>query len=218
MPKKFNFNSTKEDRRIRRTKNNLRNSLFSLLETKSINQITVTELTTLADVNRSTFYLYYNDVFDMMEKIQQEIYAVFLETVVKFNSDFDNIESFVTYCSRFLEFCRENYAVCRFITRNDCNNHLAEKIKLAVRCVVPDSAVVFPENDPRNYLTTFALSGILATILEWMNNGMKIPSEDMARFLSYTYVYGSKMQKESDLYKQYACYKETAEENHDIKN
>lgn len=210
MSENFSFNSAKEDRRVKRTKKNLRDSLFTLLETKSINQITVTELTTLADVNRSTFYLYYNDIFDMMEKIQQEIYAFFLETVVKFKSDFSDIESFVSYCSRFLEFCRENYIVCRFITRNDCNNHLAEKIKFAVRCVIPDSAKFFPENDPRNYLTTFALSGMLATILEWMNNGMKIPSEDMARFLSYTYVYGSKMQKESDLYKQYACYKETA--------
>lgn len=211
MPENFNFSTAKEDRRVKRTKKSLRDSLFTLLEEKSINQITVTELTTLADVNRSTFYLYYNDIYDMMEKIQQEIYAFFLETVVKFKSDFSDIESFVTYCSRFLDFCRENYSVCRFITRNDCNNRLAEQIKLAVRCVIPDSAQVFPENDPRNYLTTFALSGILATILEWMNNGMKIPAEDMARFLSYTYVFGSKMQKESDLYKQYTCYKETAE-------
>lgn len=207
MEKKQNASSSNEDRRVKRTKKNLRNSLFALLEKKSINQITVTELTTLADVNRSTFYLYYNDIFDMMEKIQQEIYAVFLDTVVHFQSDFSDIESFVTYCTRFLEFCKENYQVCRFITRNDCNNHLAEKIKIAVRCVIPDSAGFFPENDPRNYLTTFALSGILATILEWMNNGMKIPTEDMARFLSYTYVYGSKMQKDSEFYKQYTMYK-----------
>lgn len=202
-----NISNTKEDRRVKRTKKNLRNSLFALLEEKSINQITVTELTTLADVNRSTFYLYYNDIYDMMEKIQQEIYSVFVETVVRFKSDFTDIESVIIYCRRFLEFCKENYQVCRFITRNDCNNHLAEKIKLAVRCVIPDSAGTFPENDPRNYLTTFALSGILATILEWMNNGMKIPTEDMARFLSYTYVFGSQTQKEGDLYKQYTMYK-----------
>ena len=197
----------KEDRRVKRTKKNLRDSLFTLLEEKNINQITVTELTTLADVNRSTFYLYYNDIFDMMDKIQQEIYAVFVETVVNFKSDFQNIESVVEYCSRFLEFCKENYSVCRFITRNDCNNRLLDQIKLAVRCIIPDSAVYYPENDPRNYLTTFALSGFLATILEWMNNGMKIPVDDMARFLIYTYFLGSKSQKESDVYKKYSVYK-----------
>ena len=207
MPDNSNKNPQKEDRRVKRTKKNLRDSLFALLEKKNINQITVTELTTLADVNRSTFYLYYNDIFDMMEKIQQEIYEVFVETVVNYKNDFSDIECIVEYLSRFLEFCKENYAVCRFITRNDCNNHLAEKIKLAVRCVIPDSAVFFPENDPRNYLTTFALSGMLATILEWMNNGMKIPVEDMSRFLSYTYFLGSKSQKESDIYKKYSIYR-----------
>ncbi len=207
MPHNSNKNPQKEDRRVKRTKKNLRDSLFALLEKKNINQITVTELTTLADVNRSTFYLYYNDIFDMMEKIQQEIYEVFVETVVNYKNDFSDIECIVEYLSGFLEFCKENYAVCRFITRNDCNNHLAEKIKLAVRCVIPDSAVFFPENDPRNYLTTFALSGMLATILEWMNNGMKIPVEDMSRFLSYTYFLGSKSQKESDIYKKYSIYR-----------
>ncbi len=196
----------KEDRRVKRTKKNLRDSLFTLLEEKNISQITVTELTTLADVNRSTFYLYYNDIFDMMDKIQQEIYAVFVETVVSFKSDFEDIESIIKYCSRFLEFCKENYTVCRFITRNDCNNHLAEKIKLAVRCVIPDSAVYYAEDDPRSFLTTFAISGMLATILEWMNSGMKISVEDMARFLSYTYFLGSKSQKESEIYKQYSMY------------
>ena len=210
MSEKFNFNATNEDRRILRTKESLRSSLFKLLETKSINKITVTELTKLANINRSTFYIYYDDVFDMMNKIQQEIYAVFLESVVKYKSDFKDIESFIVYCTRFLEFCRENAAVCRFITRNDCNNHLAEKIKLAVRAIVPDSAEVYHESDPRYYLTTFALSGMLSVIVEWMNDGMKIPSEDMARFLSYTYVYGSETQKNSDLYKEYAWYKKTA--------
>ena len=206
MPDTLNQSKQKEDRRVKRTKKNLRDSLFTLLEEKSISQITVTELTTLADVNRSTCYLYYNDIFDMMDKIQQEIYAVFVETVVDFKSDFQNIEEIVTYCARFLEFCKENYTVCRFITRNDCNNHLAEKIKLAVRCIIPDSAKFYPEEDPRHYLTTFAISGILATILEWMNNGMKIPVEDMARFLSYTYFLGSKRQRDEDVYKQYSLY------------
>ena len=52
MAENLNISNQKEDRRVKRTKNNLRNSLFTLLEEKNINQITVTELTTLADVNR----------------------------------------------------------------------------------------------------------------------------------------------------------------------
>ncbi|MCM1365426.1 MAG: TetR/AcrR family transcriptional regulator C-terminal domain-containing protein [Faecalibacterium sp.] len=203
---KTNSAALKEDRRVRKTKKALRESLFELLESKNISQITVTELTTLADVNRSTFYLYYNDVFDMMEKIQDDIYAVLLENVVNCANRFSEPEDFFKYCVGFLDFCRDNHSVCHFVTRNDCNNQLADRIKAAVCDIVPNSARHFDSRDPRYYLTTFALSGILSVILEWMNDGMKIPSEDMARFLSYTYVLGSKMQKESDFYKNYSFY------------
>lgn len=200
--------SAKEDRRVRKTKKSLRDSFFTLLQEKNINQITVTELTRLADVNRSTFYLYYNDVYDMMEKIQQEIYTVMTETVVKCAVGFTEPEDFVKYCTGFLTFCKENYTMCCFVTRNDCNNQLADRIKRDIRNAVPDSANKFSKNDPRHYLTSFALSAMISVTLEWMNDGMQIPPEDMARFMSYTYVLGAKMQKESDFYKNYSVYKE----------
>lgn len=208
MAVKNDGNNVKEDRRVRKTKKALRESFFELLERKTINQITVTELTNNADVNRSTFYLYYNDVFDMMEKIQDEIYEVFLESVVKSTSEFSDSEDVFRYCVKFLEFCKENYSICNFVVRNDCNNQLAERIRKAVCEVVPNSAKYFDSRDPRYYLTTFALSGMLNVIIEWMNDGMKIPSEDMAKFLGYTYVLGSKYQKDSDFYKNYSFYSE----------
>lgn len=206
------YANEKEDRRIRKTKKALRDSLFMLLEKKNINQITVTELTKAADVNRSTFYLYYSDVFDMVKKIQREIYDLLVKNVVNCTNSFSDPEDFCDYCVRFLEFCKDNYYICRFITRNDCyNKQLADMIKQAVCDVIPDSAKYFDSNDPRYYMTTFAFSGILSVILEWMNDGMKIPSYDLARFLSYTYVLGSKMQKESDFYKSYSFFKEQSD-------
>ena len=61
----------KEDRRVRRTKKLLTQALTQLLQEKQINEITVKELTDLADMNRGTFYLYYKDMFDMLEKIEE---------------------------------------------------------------------------------------------------------------------------------------------------
>ena len=203
--KKINTD-TKEDRRVRKTKKSLRDSLFTLLREKNISQIIVTELTKLADVNRSTFYLYYTDVYDMMDKIQTEIYQVMTETVVNCVSSFNSAEDFEKYCAAFLTFCKENYALCRFVTRNDCKNQLADKIKADIRSVIPDSVNFFSKTDPRYYLTSFALSAIISVTLEWMNDGMRIPPEDMAKFFSYTYVFGSKFQKETDFYKNYSCY------------
>ena len=58
------------DRRVRKTRALLRRSLAELLCEKSIREITVKELVERADINRSTFYLHYSDVYDMMEKIE----------------------------------------------------------------------------------------------------------------------------------------------------
>ncbi|MBP3209850.1 MAG: TetR/AcrR family transcriptional regulator, partial [Oscillospiraceae bacterium] len=65
----------KEDRRVRRTKKLLTQALTELMQQKQIKDITVTELTEKADMNRGTFYLYYRDVFDMVEKIEDDMFS-----------------------------------------------------------------------------------------------------------------------------------------------
>ena len=51
----------KTDRRVRKTKNQLRTGLARLMKKKNIGQITVKELVDDVDINRSTFYLHYSD-------------------------------------------------------------------------------------------------------------------------------------------------------------
>lgn len=51
--------SGKENRRVRYTKMVLRQSLLELLEEKPIEKITVSDLCSRADLNRTTFYLFY---------------------------------------------------------------------------------------------------------------------------------------------------------------
>jgi AcrR family transcriptional regulator len=61
----------KEDRRVRRTKKLLTQALTELMQQKQVKEITVKELTDLADMNRGTFYLYYKDIYDMLESIEE---------------------------------------------------------------------------------------------------------------------------------------------------
>lgn len=200
------------DRRVRKTKRSLRTALFKLISEKEINHITVKEITALADVNRSTFYLYYTDVYNMYESIQDEIYRIFAKEIIPFESTFTEPDDFVQYCARFLKFCKQNIETCKFIFRNETNNKIAKRIKDTIIEAVPDSHKSFPPNDPRHFLTTYVIYGITFTIIEWVESGMECPEEDMALFLAYTYVYGSRIQKDGKFCKNYKLYKEKGTE------
>lgn len=58
-----------EDRRILRTQKNLKNALLCLLKEKELPQLTITEVTKLAECNRVTFYSHYKDLNDLLAAI-----------------------------------------------------------------------------------------------------------------------------------------------------
>ena len=59
-----------KDRRVRKTQKLLQDCLAELMKTKKVRDISVRELTEMADLNRGTFYLHYKDVFDLLEKTE----------------------------------------------------------------------------------------------------------------------------------------------------
>ncbi len=75
------------DSRVKRTKKLIRQGLVELSKKKSINKITVKELTDYAEINRGTFYLHYKDVFDLIDALEKELYDDFNSTLAAINSD-----------------------------------------------------------------------------------------------------------------------------------
>ena len=60
------YMTEKMDRRVRKTKAQLREGLARLMQKKSIKEISVKELVEEVDFNRSTFYLHYTDIYQML--------------------------------------------------------------------------------------------------------------------------------------------------------
>ena len=56
-----------KDPRIRRTRQALQAALRNLMQQKSFEEISVHDITALADVNRATFYDHYNDKFALLD-------------------------------------------------------------------------------------------------------------------------------------------------------
>lgn len=61
------------DKRPHRTEEAIRAAFFSMLEEIPVHKITVSELCRRANINRGTFYLHYQDCYDLMEALSLEI-------------------------------------------------------------------------------------------------------------------------------------------------
>ena len=61
------------DRRVRKTKRQLRQALMDLMSEKPSKSISVRELAERADINRGTFYIHYKDVSDLLQRLEDEM-------------------------------------------------------------------------------------------------------------------------------------------------
>lgn len=75
--------NTPNNQRRKESQNKIESIFIELLQSKEISQISVTDICKLANVNRSTFYANYLDVYDLADKIKtklvHEVNNIYLE-------------------------------------------------------------------------------------------------------------------------------------------
>ena len=67
------------DLRAQKTQKSIAEAFYRLRAHKPLEKITVRELCREAPVNRSTFYTYYNDVYDLSEQLENELVRSIVE-------------------------------------------------------------------------------------------------------------------------------------------
>ena len=65
----------KLNRRVQYTRRALREALIDLVSEKPLANITITDICARADINRSTFYLHYQGVHELLGEIEDHIIA-----------------------------------------------------------------------------------------------------------------------------------------------
>ena len=154
----------KEDRRVRRTKKLLTQALTQLLQEKQINEITVKELTDLADMNRGTFYLYYKDIFDMLEKIEDGLFEA-LEEIVFLHEHDDVSQQTKPILLDLFRFIEDNQEMCRVLLE---------------KCLQ-----MWPNKEDKNdatfeYHYSFVVYGCVGVFRAWLNSECQEAAEKMA--------------------------------------
>ena len=172
----------KEDRRVRRTKKLLTQALTQVLQEKQINEITVKELTDLADMNRGTFYLYYKDMFDMLEKIEDGMFEA-LDAIISLHEHDDVSQQTKPILLDLFDFIEENQEMCRVLLSPHGDMNFLHRLNEVVRekCLKawPEIRKEKGEAD-FDYHYSFVVFGCAGIIRAWVNRNCSESAEKMA--------------------------------------
>ena len=80
--------------KIPKSKQAIIDTFYELRQKKELDKITVTELCTLANINKSTFYVYYHDILDLTEQLETSLVQNMLHQIPFSQDIFTNAEKF----------------------------------------------------------------------------------------------------------------------------
>lgn len=183
------------DRRIVRTKKALRDALTELMKEKNFDEITVSDLTTRADINRGTFYLHYRDKYDLLEQSEEEI----IEGIKNIKSKkkllkkediptFDYMNEPIPFVTELFEYLKENADFMTVILGAKGNPAFHIKLKSVMRDIMAEGILMHLKEDelfvPLGYISAYAISAQLGVIQHWLDTGMEESPEKVSLIIS----------------------------------
>ncbi len=162
-----------KDLRVRRTLTSIRKSFFELVLEKNYNEISITELTERAGINRKTFYLHYSSLDDLVAEIEEEIVSDILDNIGDYAEAFD-LPGCIKHFYSYLEACNE---VQQKLLCDDHYSFFYESVTDAVLRSKP-FAKFFDKTDYPSIVRSYTIS-ITFIYRDWLKGGKKIDFETL---------------------------------------
>lgn len=170
------------DRRVRKTKAALRHGLAVLTQKKSIKEITVKELVEEVDINRSTFYLHYTDIYSMVSELEHELLTEFKHAIDLYPPT-SSEEEMCRFFEHIYNILSDNREICiALVSENgdisfirQVEDFVAERIKK-----IFESGMVKNVYDVR-YVFDFCISGGMGLFKHWLTDENALEPAHMAK-------------------------------------
>lgn len=175
-------------------------ALISLLEKKPFEYITVSEICQAAGVNRSTFYLHYETVADLLNEtvryLLDDFLAYFTEDKKAAIQGLRDCELqdllFICdeYLTPYLTYIRDHKEVFGTVLRHNKTLGFEAVYKQMFENIFDPvlERFRFPP-DVRQYVMMYYLNGINAVIVEWVRDGCRKPIREISHIISIC-IYG----------------------------
>ncbi len=172
----------KKDLRIIKTEESLRKALLTLLKTKTLETITISELCRLAQINRGTFYLHYRDVHDVfrhyfeviVEDFRKAYEKPYLNTNFNINNMTPDMIDIFNHVKKYKAFYQiifdgKSPMTYYYLVFDTIRKFMEESLSI-------DNNAVYLDVD-FDYLISYHANAIIGIIIEWHKQNYTTPIE-----------------------------------------
>lgn len=166
-----------ETRRVRMTKKIIKDAYIELLSKNPDKRQSITDICNCADINRSTFYMHYEDVNCLIKEIEDDLIAQ-IPSVSGLEAITD-VNEFIKPLEQTFDYVRDNKNVIITLLSRFDNNSFKKKIIATVL----DNYKNLPINDDSilsKYGYLYCINGVIGLLREWIIDNFPLSSREFA--------------------------------------
>lgn len=182
-----------EDRRVRKSKRAIKQAFIQLLKENNLDRITIQQISDLADVNRGTFYLNYEDKYALLDEMENEqiekikgfvdIRKMDLSTKTsdRFIEEFANkiIKNVITHIEHNIEFYQ---VILNLERKSQIEEQLADIVRSNIKHLIGNKDNVF--GIPENYYLSYVVGSMMSMIKYWVSDENRVSVEELVNYVS----------------------------------
>ena len=164
-----------------RTRERIVDAFLSLYEGRSIREVTVAQVSAAAHVNRSTFYEYFDSVYDLLDQVEDALVEQVARAAEKAAGDGGRIDEaeFARQGAVLFEAAGGRMGVLVSHPSSAFPTRLVERMRPLMGSVLG----MDPENPRSELLISFVLSGIVGSLSSWHRSGEALPRREVAALI-----------------------------------
>lgn len=167
------------ERIVNQTKTLLKENFIELLDKKPLSKITIKELCERADINRTTYYRYYLDQYDQLQKIENELFidiSAYIYDVM--NQEKIDISYLIECILTYIENNKQEFKV--LLQKGD--------MEFQAKLLSYIGKIIFKTNSRKNlndelsYI--YRAQGSFGIVKEWIYGNIDIDKKTLTNFLT----------------------------------
>ncbi len=173
--------NTPNNKRRKNSQEKIKKVFIELIQLKDINEISITDICKKSNINRSTFYANYIDIYDLVDKIRKEMFedllSLYQEEVIEKKHSYNYLKMFIHIKDNKL------YYKTLFKLNLDFSNYYYDK-----EIENKEALKYYTDTKYLQYHKAFFTAGLVAIIKMWLENDCKESPEEINEILKNEYI------------------------------